>query len=113
MAWPAHGDADPAPLPTRPGGLWSPPARPTEPRASGFGTTVFDVAVQATPVRPAASSGSVFDVCHAGVVLRALLFVHAAVGVGVAFEARSFAGWLSLAAIGSSIALPGVSCSGC
>jgi|KBSMisStaDraftv2_1062788.scaffolds.fasta_scaffold110553_2 two-component system sensor histidine kinase AlgZ len=108
MAWPAHGDADPAQLPTRPGGLWSPPARPTEPRASGFGTTVFDVAVQATPVRPAASSGSVFDVCHAGVVLRALLFVHAAVGVGVAFEARSFAGWLSLAAIGSSIALPAV-----
>ena len=108
MAWPAHGDADPAQLPTRPGGLWSPPARPTEPRASGFGTTVFDVAVQAAPVRPAASSGSVFDVCHAGVVLRALLFVHAAVGIGVAFEARSFAGWLSLAAIGSSIALPGV-----
>jgi len=50
MAWPAHGDADSAPLPTRPGGLWSPPARPTEPRTSGFGPTVFDVAVNAVPV---------------------------------------------------------------
>ena len=109
MSWSAPRDAEPAPLPTtRPGGLWSPPARPAEARTSGFGPTVFDVAVSATPVRPSAGSGSVFDVCHAGVVLRALLFVHAAVGVGVAFEARSIAGWLALAAIGSSIALPGV-----
>ena len=108
MAWPARGNVESTPLSTRPGGLWSAPARPAEPRASGFGPTVFDVAAGAMPARPAAGSGSVFDVCHAGVVLRALLFVHAAVGVGVAFEARSIGGWLSLAAIGSSIALPGV-----
>ena len=45
---------------------------------------------------PGRRSGSVFDVCHAGVVLRALLFVHAAVGGGRRLRARSFAGWLAL-----------------
>jgi len=108
MALPTRGDAEPAPAVTRPGGLWSPPSRPTEARSSGFGPTVFDVAAAAAPTRQAPMSSSVFDVCHAGVVLRALLFVHAAMGIGVAFEARTFAGWLALAAIGSSIALPGV-----
>ena len=106
MAAPTRSDAAPAPAATGPGGLWSQPSRPAEPRSTGFGPTVFDVVGSAPPARPGA--GSVFDVCHAGVVLRALLFVHAAMAVGVAFEARSFKGWLALAATGSSIALPGV-----
>jgi len=48
----------------------------------------------------------VFDVCHAGVVLRATVFVHVAMAIAVAFAATSFKGWLGLAAAGSSVALP-------
>ena len=108
MALSTRRDGEPAAPVTRPGGLWSPPSRPAESRPSGFGPTVFEVAAGAIPVRPVPTSSSVFDVCHAGVVLRALLFVHAVMAVGVAFEARSFANWIALAAVGSSIALPGV-----
>ena len=108
MALSTRRDGEPAAPVTRPGGLWSPPSRPAESRPSGFGPTVFEVAAGAVPVRPVPTSSSVFDVCHAGVVLRALLFVHAVMAVGVAFEARSFANWIALAAVGSSIALPGV-----
>jgi len=101
-------DADPAPVATRPGGLWAPPSRPVELRPSGFGPTVFDVASVAAPPTRALALDSVFDVCHAGVVLRAILFVHGAMLVGVAFQARSVAGWLALAAAGASVALPAV-----
>ncbi len=94
---------------TRTGGARVPPRPPAESRATGFGTTgfgptVFDVAADATPARRGAASA--FDLCHSGLVLRALLFVHAMLLVGVAFNARSFKGWLSLAAIGSSVAMP-------
>ncbi|MBC7732334.1 MAG: histidine kinase [Bacteriovorax sp.] len=78
-------------------------------RSSGFGTTIFDVpGAVAEPVPAAAGASSLFDVCHVGVVLRALLFVHAVVAVGVLFSAGSAAGWLRLFAAGSGIALPGV-----
>ncbi len=106
MAIPSRSQADPAPAATRPAGLWSQPSRPVEARTTGFGPTVFDVVAAVAPVLPRAES--VFDVCHAGVVLRAVLFVHAVMAVGVAFNARSFAGWLALAAAGSSVALPAV-----
>jgi two-component system, LytTR family, sensor histidine kinase AlgZ len=82
------------------------PSRPAEARSTGFGTTVFDAIGSAEPLRPA--SHSVFDVCHVGVVLRAVLFVHAVVAVGVLFYAVSAADWLALVASGSSAALPGV-----
>ena len=76
-------------------------------RSSGFGTTIFDLPGAAA--EPASSSSSSrFDVCHVGVVLRALWFVHAVVAVGVLFSAGSAAGWLRLFAAGSGIALPGV-----
>jgi two-component system sensor histidine kinase AlgZ len=78
---------------------------PGEPRSTGFGTTLFDGIAAAVEPRPAAS---VLDVCHVGVVLRTLLFVHGAVAVGVAFAAGSFAGWLGLVAAGASVALPAV-----
>ena len=74
--------------------------------ASGFGTTIFDVPGTAAEPLPAAASP--FDVCHVGVVLRALLFVHAAVAVGVLFGAASVAGWLRLFVAGSGVALPAV-----
>jgi len=47
-------------------------------------------------------------VCHVGVVLRALLFVHGVVAVGVLFAVGGAAAWLALFAAGSGIALPAV-----
>ena len=76
-------------------------------RSTGFGTTVFDVVAPEGVVRRRGPE-SAFDVCHVGVVLRALLFVHATMAIGMVFGAASFATWLSLTAAGASVALPGV-----
>lgn len=82
------------------------PSGPVEQgRSTGFGTTMFDALVPLVAVAPA---GSVFDVCHVGVVLRALLFVHGVLAVGVVFVAASFDGWVTAFASGSSAALPAV-----
>jgi two-component system, LytTR family, sensor histidine kinase AlgZ len=51
---------------------------------------------------------SLFDVCHVGVVLRALLFVHAGVAVAISFQASGAAAWLLLFAAASAVALPAV-----
>ena len=82
--------------PTAPGGF----------RSTGFGSTVFD-ALPEVEARERAER-SVFDVCHVGVVLRALLFVHAALAVGTLFAASNFSSWILLVALGSGTALPGV-----
>ncbi|MES3013648.1 MAG: histidine kinase [Pseudomonadota bacterium] len=74
-------------------------------RSTGFGTTMFDALA---PAQAAPAPGSVFDVCHVGVVLRALLFVHGVLAIGVLFGAVSFAGWVAAFATGSSAALPAV-----
>src|SRR5947209_7893233 len=103
----ARAERESAPATTRPGGLWSPPSRSIEPTSTGFGPTIFAPIAAGEP-RVAAAAGSVFDVCHAGVVLRATVFVHVAMAIGVAFAATSFKGWLALAAAGSSVALPAV-----
>lgn len=85
------------------------PTRPGELRTSGFGTTLFDALAPADAAAGAAAPGSVFDVCHVGVVLRALLFVHGVLAIGVLFGASSsFAGWVAAFAAGSSVALPAV-----
>jgi two-component system, LytTR family, sensor histidine kinase AlgZ len=76
-----------------------------EARSTGFGTTLFD---SLAPPVAAAPAGSVFDVCHVGVVLRALLFVHGVLAIGVLFVATSFVTWVTAFAAGSSAALPGV-----
>ncbi len=81
-------------------------ALPSTSTSSGFGSTVFDVLGDDPAAR--AAPASVFDVCHVGVVLRALVFVHAAVFTGLLFAAGNLAAWLSLAANGASVALPGV-----
>ena len=86
--------------------LAAPPATDAAARSTGFGATVFDV-VATAPVRRGGPE-SAFDVCHVGVVLRALLFVHAVMAIGMVFGATSFASWLSLTAAGASVALPGV-----
>ncbi len=49
----------------------------------------------------------VFDACHAGVVLRALLFVGAVTGVGAMYGAASPAAWLERTAFLSAGALAG------
>jgi two-component system sensor histidine kinase AlgZ len=88
-------------MPTVPGGF-----RSTGFGATGFGSTVFD-ALPEVEARERAER-SVFDVCHVGVVLRALLFVHASLAVGTLFAAPSLSGWIQLVALGSGTALPGV-----
>ena len=77
------------------------------PRSTGFGATVFDLIGDA-PLSKRRSPESPFDVCHVGVVLRALLFVHGVVAIGMAFAASSLAFWLPLTAAGAGVALPGV-----
>jgi two-component system sensor histidine kinase AlgZ len=75
--------------------------------STSFGATAFDVAA-ASELPRRAGPDSAFDVCHVGVVLRALLFVHGVMAIGLVFETRSFAIWLGLIAAGSSVALPSV-----
>ena len=48
----------------------------------------------------------VFDACHVGVVLRAVLFVEAVAAVGAMFGAQDFQDWLTRLAILSGGALP-------
>jgi two-component system sensor histidine kinase AlgZ len=81
------------------------PGDPTS-RTTGFGTTVFDVVASTVPHRRGPQSA--FDVCHVGVVLRALLFVHGVMAIAMVFGATSFSGWLAFTAAGASVALPGV-----
>jgi two-component system, LytTR family, sensor histidine kinase AlgZ len=106
MSTPSRQDDSMAPQTSRPAVAWPPSSRPADLRSSSFGATVFDIpgAVGTQPAGP----GSVFDVCHVGVVLRALLFVHGVVAVGMAFVATGLKAWISLTAAGSSVALPGV-----
>jgi two-component system, LytTR family, sensor histidine kinase AlgZ len=83
------------------------PLRDPQARSTGFGTTLFDGLAAAEPEAGLAPT-SVFDVCHVGVVLRALLFVHAVLGVGVLFTAATPQAWVAQFAAGSAATLPGV-----
>ena len=78
----------------------------TTPRTTGFGNTVFDVVVPAQGAHRGPESA--FDVCHVGVVLRALVFVHGVMAIGMVFGATGFASWTTLTAAGASVALPAV-----
>jgi two-component system sensor histidine kinase AlgZ len=74
--------------------------------ASGLGTTGFGT-VPALDDPPAAPrEHSAFDVCHAGVVLRAMLFVHGVVGLALAFVADGLVPWWRGFATASTVALP-------
>ena len=59
--------------------------------ASGPGTTGFGTVPAFDEPPSAPREASAFDVCHAGVVLRAMLFVHGVVGLGLAFAAEGLA----------------------
>ena len=76
-----------------------------EPRSTGFGTTLLD-GMPAPAAAPAAPSA--FDVCHVGVVLRALLFVEGGCGLALLFAAPDAVVWLGRLAAVSAVALPGV-----
>ena len=97
----------PSSLPTR---SLSPPETESErhsgPRTTGFGPTWFGSTgtVETNVFAPA----SVFDVCHVGVVLRTLLFVHSVLAVGVLFSSNSWQAWQIQFAAGSASALPAV-----
>ena len=61
----------------------------------------------ARPVPVKARPRMVFDVCQPGVVLRAVLFVWAVLGVAALFQARDWYEWLQRMAMLSGAALPG------
>ena len=94
----------------RPARAWPDSTRPGELSSSGasggFGSggSVFDRLAAAPRARPGTAP---FDVCHIGVVLRAVLVVQAVVALGVAFAAASPAQWLALYATSAGIALAG------
>jgi two-component system sensor histidine kinase AlgZ len=102
---PGHDDRS-APTGTPPGAQASDSARPSE----FFGSTVFGSTIFDGPVPGLAAEGPLllFDVCHVGVVLRAVLCVTLVVAVAVMFAAGGFASWLTLATIGVAASLPGV-----
>jgi len=74
--------------------------------STAFGSTIFDAPL------PGASAGVqpllLFDVCHVGVVLRAVLSVTVIVAVCMMFPAMSVAHWLTLVTMGVAASLPGV-----
>ncbi len=74
--------------------------------STAFASTIFDAPLSVG--RHANAATEVFDVCHVGVVLRAVLFVTLVVAVAVMFAAGGFNSWLMLAAIGVAVSLPGV-----
>ena len=59
------------------------------------------------PVARPAVRASMFDACHVGVVLRAVLFVEAVVAVGAMFGAADISSWLLRFSLLTSGALPG------
>ena len=77
--------------------------RPVDTQSSVFGSTVLNELPSTRTAKAA-----LFDACHAGVVLRALLFVHAVVALGALFVVGTLSAWTGVFASGSAMALPGV-----
>lgn len=76
-----------------------PPDDPASTFLSGFGTLPEPDAAAGRPAE-------LFDVCHVGVVLRAMLFAHAVLAVGVLFTAATFDAWVLSFALGTGIVTP-------
>jgi two-component system, LytTR family, sensor histidine kinase AlgZ len=72
---------------------------------SGARSRLGDLPIPALMARPA-EVALVFDACHVGVVLRAVLFVEAVVAVGVMFVSTGVLAWLSNWALVTGGALP-------
>jgi two-component system, LytTR family, sensor histidine kinase AlgZ len=67
--------------------------------------SAFPPAAQSAPA-PAPARALVFDACHVGVVLRAVLFVEAVMAAGAMFGAAGISDWLLRVAVLSGAALP-------
>lgn len=80
-------------------------ADPRHAAASSFGLSTLELPHSAPR---ATAANHVFDVCHVGVVLRATLFVHAALAAGLLFTAHTPGIWALQFALGTAIALPAV-----
>ena len=83
----------------RPAVPWPDSSRPGELDASGF------AGLPAEPAAARGGAGSAFDVCHVGVVLRAVLLVQGVVALGTLFAAPTFGGWLLVFARASLVSL--------
>lgn len=68
--------------------------------------TVAPAAASAQPVSSGARRGLVFDACHIGVVLRAVLFVEGVLGAGTLFMAVGWLDWLTELALLTGGVLP-------
>lgn len=69
-------------------------------------STIFDTVMPQAHARRAEAPGSAFDVCHGGVVLRAVLFVHGVVAISLAFVSTGWVDWLLDVAAAAAAALP-------
>ena len=69
-------------------------------------STIFDTVTPQARAPRAATPGSAFDVCHGGVVLRAVLFVHGVVAISLAFVSTGWVAWLLDVAAAAAAALP-------
>ncbi|MFT3814266.1 MAG: histidine kinase [Acidovorax sp.] len=58
------------------------------------------------PMPPAPARALVFDACHVGVVLRAVLFVELVLAVGALYGADALPGWLAALSLATGGALP-------
>jgi two-component system sensor histidine kinase AlgZ len=108
MSKPVPPASDSAAQRSRPAGAWTDSTRPGVPRSSSlFGPTGFGMAPPgAAGRRP--GEGSPFDVCHVGVALRTVLFVHGSIAVAVLFVSADLQAWLVRLAEASSAGLPAV-----
>ena len=59
------------------------------------------------PGGPASAPALLFDACHVGVALRAVLFVELVVGVGAMFGATTFVDWVTRLSVLTGATLPG------
>ncbi|MCW7538658.1 histidine kinase [Aquabacterium sp. A7-Y] len=87
----------------------APPARRTGASTSSqfATTTIFDHLAAQGAAGASALALSPFDACHVGVVMRAVLFVHAVLAIGVSFVASDVWTWLLAFAQGAAVAMPG------
>ncbi len=101
---PSNPESDFQPTGSRPASLWPESSRLSDSR--DFTSTGFGLPRVAVP--RAAGPGSAFDMCHGGVVLRSVLFVHLTLALGLMFGAAGFESWLTQLALATGVALPGV-----
>lgn len=100
-------------LSTHPKDPWSPmpPARDSEWSESTGLTSILGFAPtepEPEALAPLFDPERMFDVCHVGLVLRAVLGVQVLLGLGLALAARNFAQWMEMLASGTVVSLTGV-----